>query len=194
MLLVCQRWLWFRTMSNNSNKWSLCSLINCSSFSGHLWLVNFTRLKCILKPAKKNPVDIFCFIRNLQDGIYLSGYWHLTSVWTQAAHLWCFRASDNMVVNCANIPSTKFVPQFWWVNFFISLLNILCLIVWNIKPIGDIKVAVLIFYTQSVLQRPLSCYRGAVKFCTWLFSTRRIKLIVSGDPLSFSLLAFQGFH
>lgn len=50
-----------------------------------------------------------------------------------------------MVVNCANSPSTKFVPRFWWVNFFISLLNILCLKVWNIKPIGDIKVAVLIF-------------------------------------------------
>lgn len=55
-----------------------------------------------------------------------------------------------MVVNCANSPSTKFVPRFWWVNFFISLLNILCLKVWNIKPIGDIKVAVLIFlYTVS---------------------------------------------
>lgn len=40
-----------------------------------------------------------------------------------------------MVVNCANSPSTKFVPKFWWVNFFISLLNILCLKVWNIKPI-----------------------------------------------------------
>lgn len=59
-----------------------------------------------------------------------------------------------MVVNCANSTSMKFVPRFWWVNFFISLLNILCLKVWNIKPIGDIKVAVLIFYTQSV------------KFCT----------------------------
>lgn len=88
-----------------------------------------------------------------------------------------------MVVNCANSPSTKFVPRFWWVNFFISLLNILCLKVWNIKPIGDIKVAVLIFFIHSL-------WNSVHDF----FSTRRIKFIVSGDPLTFSLLAFKGFH